>query len=96
MRAGITVVHDQQAIEAIQRATQIQVERLGPDVEFPEDRVLDAPADSDSWNDIRRNVYFRIRIASAGQAGAELILDATDNIAEAIASELRIKGSDAF
>ena len=89
MRAGITVRTESQAsLAALNRVNEILNERLSPIVVYPEDRILSAPAESDSWNDIRRNLLFRIRIAAAGQAGAELILDATDDMATAIASEL--------
>lgn len=89
MRSGITVrIESKGSTEALNRTTEILKERLGPVVVYPEDRILSAPAESDSWNDIRRNLLFRIHIAATGQAGAGLILDATDDIAAAIASEL--------
>ena len=54
---------------------------------FPEDRILSAPPEADSWNDIKRKSLFRIRIAAVGQALPKSILDATDEIASAIARE---------
>ena len=89
MRTGITVrAEHQDSIAALNRSTEILNERLSPVVVYPEDRILSAPAESDTWNDIKRQLLFRIRIAAVGQAGAELILVATDNISTAIASEL--------
>jgi len=89
MRAGITVRTESQApITALNRANEILNERLGAVIVYPEDRILSAPPEADSWNDIKRNLLFRIRIASVGQALAESILDATDEIAAAIASEV--------
>jgi hypothetical protein len=72
----------------LNRAAEILNERLSRDFIYPEDRILSAPAESDSWNDIRRNALFRIRIAAVGQANAESILDLTADIAAAIAIEL--------
>lgn len=89
MRAGVTVRIDSQAtVAALNRATEILNARLKSKDLYPKDHVLSLPADSDSWNDIKRNLLFRIRIAAVGQSGAELILAATDEMATAIANEL--------
>lgn len=88
MRLGITVQPQSEgSVATLNRASEILSERLSTVVVYPEDRILSAPAESDSWNDIRRNLQFRIFIAAAGQATAELILDETDDIAAAIAIE---------
>ena len=89
MRAGISVsVRSNELVPALSRANRILVESLGPGFTPPEDRVLSEPPDSDSWNDIRRNVLFRIRIASVGQSNAQAIVDNTYGIAQEIATEL--------
>jgi hypothetical protein len=91
MRTGISALQRRESIEvtaSLNRATAIIYEHLGPAFSPPEDRVLSAPADSDSWNDIRRNVLFRIRIAATGQAVAESTLDQINDIATAITAEL--------
>jgi hypothetical protein len=89
MRMGITVQPQSVgSLATLNRASEILSERLGDVVVFPEDRILSAPADADSWNDIRRNLQFRIFISAACQATAEIILDEADAIAAAIASEL--------
>jgi len=89
MRVGISVsVRGNESVPALSRANRILVEGLGPDFTPPEDRVLSEPPDSDSWNDIRRNVLFRIRIASVGQSNAQSIVDDTYDIAQEIATEL--------
>jgi len=88
MRLGITVQPQSEgSVATLNRTSEILSERLSTVVVFPEDRILSASAESDSWNDIRRNLQFRIFVAAAGQATAELILDETDDIAEAIAIE---------
>jgi hypothetical protein len=90
VRAGITVqIFRKDAISALARGGEILGESFGEDVVYPEDRVLSQPADSDSWNDIRRNVLLRARIAAVGQANSEETLAQTDEIAKAVASELQ-------
>jgi len=91
MRVGISVsqrLETMQVTASLNRANAIVHERLGAAFSLPEDRILSEPAESDSWDDIRRNVLFRIRMAATGQALAESTLDETDDIATAIAAEL--------
>mgnify|MGYP001556459576 FL=1 len=89
MRAGITVRFEPGSpISTLNRARELLNERFGAALLYPDDRILSAPAESDSWNVIKRNLLFRIRIAAVGQVGAEMIQDATDAIQSAIASEL--------
>jgi len=91
MRAGISALprrETAQVTATLNRATAIVYERLGSAFSVPEDRVLSEPADSDSWNDIRRNVLFRIRIAATGQALAEGTVDQINDMATAITTEL--------
>jgi hypothetical protein len=92
MRTGVTALEraeNLQVTSTLNRANAIVYERLGPEFSLPEDRVLLEPADADSWNDIRRNVLFRMRIAATGQAIAESTVDQINAIATAIAAELR-------
>lgn|GEM_PF-1707461 len=91
MHTGVTALQRPgklQVTSTLNRANAIVYERLGPDFSLPEDRVLAEPAEADSWNDIRRNVLFRMRIAATGQALAESTVDQTNQIAMAIATEL--------
>ncbi len=89
VRAGITVrISRAEYITALSRAGEILTRQFGADVVYPDDRVLSQAMDSDSWNDIRRNVILRARIAAVGQANSEETLVLTDEIAGAIASEL--------
>jgi hypothetical protein len=84
MRAGISVGAD--TFRA--RAEEIINDNLNTKYSPPVDNVLLQPPDADSWNDIRRNVLFRTRISAVGLALAEDILQQTDDIAQALASEL--------
>ncbi|MGD8930340.1 MAG: hypothetical protein PVI22_15320, partial [Lysobacterales bacterium] len=91
MRAGITAVarpEGSQVIDILKRGHAMMSGRLGADFQFPTDRVLTAPPEADSWDDIRRNVLFRMDIASTGQALAESTLDETQAITTAITTEL--------
>jgi len=91
MRTGITALvrpEDLQVTGTLNRANAILYERLGPEVSLPEDSVLLAPAEAESWDDIRRNVLFRMRISATGQALTESTVDQINEIATAIAVEL--------
>lgn len=91
MRSGVTPLEraeKQQVTSTLNRANAIVYERLGPGFLLPEDRVLSMPVEAESWNEIRRNVLFRMRIAATGQAIAESAVDQTKDIVTAIAAEL--------
>lgn len=91
MRVGVTALQRPDRLQVtnmLNRASAIIYERLGPEVSLPEDSILLAPAEADSWNDIRRNVLFRMRIAATGQALAESTVDQINDIVTAIAVEL--------
>ena len=89
MRAGITAQsRARESTANLNRAAAILDENLGPNTVYPQDRVLAEPPDADSWNDIRRNVLFRTRIAAVGQTLADQIIVDTDSIAAAISAEL--------
>ena len=91
MNIGVTALVQADKLrvtDSLNRANAIVYERLGPEFSLPEDRVLLEPADADSWNDIRRNVLFRMRIAATGQAQVESTVDQTNDVARAIAAEL--------
>jgi hypothetical protein len=74
--------------EALNRGAQIMAERLGPDYEVLPDMVLSRPPEAESWSDIRRNVIYRMRVASVGQAKAEDITAYMQEIADELAAEL--------
>lgn len=91
LRSGISGLQRREAqhvTDQLNRANAVVYEHLGPTFSPPEDRVLLAPADADSWNDIRRYVLFRIRIAATGKTLAESTLEQINDIASAVAAEL--------
>jgi hypothetical protein len=91
MRVGITALHrpdSTQVTNTLNRANAIVYERLGAAFSPLVGRVLSEPVESDSWNDIRRNVLFRLRISATGQALAERTVDKINDIETAITDEL--------
>jgi hypothetical protein len=89
LQAGISLRLSQHDTEAVlNRAWAIMAARLGPDNELPPDVVLSRSPEAESWSDIRRNVIFRLRIATVGQAKNEDIASYMQEIADDLAAEL--------
>ena len=89
MNGGISFrARNSEIIATINRATDIQNEALGADFRPPLDTVLAQPPDAESWNDMRRQLLFRLNIAANGQARAEQALEQNRVMAAAIAAEL--------
>ena len=91
MRIGVSALVQPdvtQVTTTLNRSNAIVYERLGSEFSLPEDRVLLEPAEAESWDDIRRNVLFRMRIAAAGLSLTESTLDQISDIATAIDAEL--------
>ena len=89
MNDGISFrARDNEIIASLNRATEIQNAELGAGFEPPLDTVLAQPPDAESWNDMRRQLLFRLNIAANGQARAEQALEQNRVMAAAIAAEL--------
>ena len=89
LQAGITMRFGRHDTEAtLNRAVAIMAERLGPGYEPQPDAVLSRPPEAESWSDIRRNVIFRMRIATVGQAKSEDIATYMQELADELAEEL--------
>jgi len=89
LQVGISLRLSQHDTEAVlNRAWAIMAARLGPDNELPPDVVLSRSPEAESWSDIRRNVIFRLRIATVGQAKNEDIASYMQEIADDLAAEL--------
>ena len=92
MSVGISIKSGSSATEElVNRATRILRDALGEDFSTVANPVLQRPPDAASWNEIRRNVLFRMRIASVGQALAESL--AADARAMARALEAEVEGN---
>jgi len=88
LQAGISLRFGRHDTEAtLNRGAAIMAERLGPDYEPLPDLVLSRPPEAESWSDIRRNVIFRMRIATVGQAKSEDIATYMQEIADDLAAE---------
>jgi len=72
----------------LSRGTEILREALGEDFTIMSNPVLQRPPDAESWDEVRRNVLFRMRIASVGQALAEALAEDAEVMARAIDTEL--------
>lgn len=89
LQAGISMRFERyDTEETLNRAATIMAERLGPDYEPIPDLVLSQPPEAETWSDIRRNVLFRMRIATVGQAKSEDIATYMQELADDLAAEL--------
>jgi hypothetical protein len=75
-------------LEAIQGANTILLDVLGPDFAWPRDDVLQQPPRSSSWDDFRRQVLLRMRIAAAGNLIGERLIESTRELRERIDDEI--------
>jgi hypothetical protein len=89
LRAGVSLRFGRLDTETnLNRAAVIMAESLGPAYEPLPDAVLSQPPEAESWGDIRRNVIFRMRIATVGQAKSEDIATYMQEMADDLAAEL--------
>lgn len=89
LRVGISLRFEAMTTESvISRGTEILLDSLGEDFATPADAALKRAPDAGSWDDIRRNVLFRMRIAAVGQALAETLVQEADEMARSIDVEL--------
>ena len=89
MRVGVSPRFERTDTEdPLNRGAEIMAEHLGPDYTPQADAVLSQPPEAESWSDIRRNVLFRMRIASVGVAKSEEIIAYTQELADELAEAL--------
>jgi hypothetical protein len=89
LQTGISPRYERHDTErTLNRGAQIMAEQLGPEYEPLPDTVLSRPPEAESWSDIRRNVLFRMRVASVGQAKTEDIAAYMQEVADELAAEL--------
>lgn len=75
---GITPVAETASTALVTESDHLVVEALGEDARLPADDILSRPAGSRSWDDLRRQVYFRMRIAGVGVVLADQTLSAAN------------------
>jgi hypothetical protein len=88
MDSGVSIKPDQSALATILNANTVLLDALGPDYSWPRDVVLQQPPNSSSWDDFRRQVLFRMRIAASGQVTGERVSESTRQLRFRIEEEL--------
>lgn len=87
MDAGITPVFVASPEPMLITANRLAQEALG-DAAQPVDEILTRPPDDRSWNDIRRQVLFRLRIAAVGATLGNTAIERTRELHTEIQTEL--------
>jgi hypothetical protein len=93
MDAGVTINVDQSVLAPITDTTAVLLDTLGTDFAWPRDVVLQQPQRSSSWDDIRRQVLFRMRIATGGRLIGVGVIDSTRQLRSRIEEELKRRDS---
>jgi hypothetical protein len=88
MDAGVTINIDQSVMAPINNTRDVLLDILGPDFAWPRDAVLQQPPRASSWDDIRRQVLFRMRIATGGRLIGEGVIESTRQLRSRIEEEL--------
>ena len=86
--AGVTINVDHSVLLIVASANAIVVDTLGPDFSWPRDDILQQPLRSSSWDDFRRQVLFRMRIAAAGRVIGERLIESTRQLRGLFEDEL--------
>ena len=89
----ITPVWRSSLIPDIAVANERMMELLGPERTYPRDDVLTRPAGSRSWDDIRRHILLRMRVASVGAIIGERMIEETRVLYQDIETELARRDS---
>lgn len=82
---AITAPHDPILVEA----EKLLMNAVGEDSAMPRDEILEHPPEHPSWDDLRRQVLFRVKVATIGVTAGRRAIDATREIRAAIEEELR-------
>ncbi len=88
MDAGITIGVDESTLGAVGAANDILMDHHGPDFVWPRNESLSMPPRSGSWDGIRRQVLFRMRVASTAPVLGNEVIDATQRLKADIENEL--------
>lgn len=88
LRVGITPTAVETVSADVAAAEQILINKLGPDVSYPRDDVLLRSRASRSWDEIRRHVLLRARIASIGAYIGEQTINSSQELRAEIEKEL--------
>ena len=88
MDAGVTINVDQSVLLPVAQTSEVLLATLGPDFAWPQDVVLQQSRRATSWDDFRRQVLFRMRIATGGQLIGERVIVSTQQMRSRIEQEL--------
>ena len=77
LEAGITTNLQDHPTTRVLKANDIVIDTLGDDYIPPVDTVLMQPPGNPVWNDIRRQILFRMRIASIGSVFGDDLAEST-------------------
>ena len=84
---GVAIYIDESALAPIEGANAVLLDVLGPDFAWPRDVVLERSQGSSSWDEFRRQVLFRMRIAAAGRVTGERLIESTRKLRDRITEE---------
>lgn len=93
MDAGVTINTDQTVLAVMQQTHSVLLDALGPDFSWPRDDILQQPPRSSSWDDFRRQVTMRMRIAAAGTVIGGRLGESTKELRARIEDELERRAS---
>jgi hypothetical protein len=93
MDTGVTINTDQSVHAPSMDANAILLDALGPDFSWPRDIVLRQPRNVSTWDDLRRQVLYRMRIAASGSTVGEGMIDSTLKLRSRIEEELKRRDS---
>jgi hypothetical protein len=93
LNAGVTINIDQSVLATVTGTNEALLETLGAQFEWPRDVILRQPRNASSWDDLRRQVLFRMRIAAAGTVIGERMIQSTQQMRADIEKELERRDS---
>lgn len=88
MDAGVSLNPDQSVLLPVLGAGAVIDDVLGPDFVWPRDVILERPRGSASWDNFRRQVLYRMRIAASGRTIGERLIEMTQQLRVDIENEL--------
>jgi hypothetical protein len=86
--AGVTINVDQSVLAAVAETSEALAATLGTDFTWPRDNILQQSPRASAWDDFRRQVLFRMRIATGGRLIGERIIASTRELRAEIEKEL--------
>ena len=92
--AGVTINIDQSVLAPVMGINEVLLETLGADFQWPRDVILRQPRNASSWDDLRRQVLFRMRMAAAGTVIGTRMIESTQRLRAEIEQELNARDAN--